>query len=404
MKLAVIVNTFPELSETFISNHVAGELLSGVETTVFSAYRPLGPKRHEAVQKYALEEKTVYAEIPRNLVLRTLKAFLVFFRLLAADSRMAFEALRFGKYQTAAANFKLLFFGLCFRDKTFDAVHCHFGMNGLVGLYLKNCGRCGRLVTTFHGADINSYVKKHGPGVYRPLFRSGEIITANTEFTKSKIIQNGGPKDVRVIPAGLFFDDFRPNAGTVEKIPLSILTVGRLEEKKGYRYSLAAVALVKKTFPEVRYFIAGTGSLRKELEELAGELGIAENCRFLGPLTGGRIREHYRQCEIFVLASVTAPDGDMEGQGLVLQEAQASGVPVISTLHNGIPDGVLENKSGFLVPEKDSAALAEKITLLFGDPGLREKMGEAGIEFVRHKYDMPLIVEQYNKCYRGLPE
>jgi colanic acid/amylovoran biosynthesis glycosyltransferase len=404
MKLAVIVNTFPELSETFISNHIAGELLSGVETTVFSAYRPLSPKHHEAVQKYALEEKTVYADIPRNLVLRTVKAVLVFLRLLIADSRMAFEALRFGKYQTAAISFKLLFFGLCFRDKTFDAVHCHFGMNGLVGLYLKNCGRCDRLVTTFHGADINSYIKKHGPDVYRTLFRSGEIITANTAFTKSKIIQNGGPKDVRVIPAGLFFDDFCQDARTVEKIPLSILTVGRLEEKKGYRYSLAAVAEVKKTFSGVRYFIAGDGSLRKELEELAAELSLDGNCRFLGPLSGGEIREYYRKCEIFVLASVTARNGDMEGQGLVLQEAQASGVPVISTLHNGIPDGVLENTSGFLVPEKDSTALAEKIMLLFGDPGLREKMGKAGIEFVRHKYDIPLVVKQYNKCYRGLPE
>jgi colanic acid/amylovoran biosynthesis glycosyltransferase len=91
----------------------------------------------------------------------------------------------------------------------------------------------------------------------------------------------------------------------------------------------------------------------------------------------------------------------MEGQGLVLQEAQALGLPVVSTLHNGIPEGVLNGKSGFLVPEKNSKSLAERIIALLQDKELRQKMGETGRQFVREKYDIPVIVKQYNAYYEN---
>jgi colanic acid/amylovoran biosynthesis glycosyltransferase len=291
-----------------------------------------------------------------------------------------------------------LYFGLFFFNKHYEVIHCHFGINGLIGIYLKECGFCDKIVTTFHGADINYYPKKYGVNVYKTLYKKSDVITANTEFTKSKIIQNGGPVNTIVIPVGLFFDEFTIDT-SINKIPYSVITIGRLEEKKGYPYSLEAIAYVKEIMPSVVYYIIGDGTLRQDLYKYAQKLNITDNCRFLGVRTNVEVKHYLNQCEVFMLPSITASNGDMEGQGLVLQEAQALGLPVISTFHNGIPDGVLNGKSGFLVPEKDSTLLAEKIITLLQDKNLRRKMGETGRQFVKGKYDIPVIVKQYNMCF-----
>jgi len=87
------------------------------------------------------------------------------------------------------------------------------------------------------------------------------------------------------------------------------------------------------------------------------------------------MRHLYSESHIFILSSVTADNGDQEGQGLVLQEAQAMGLPVIATLHNGFPDSVINGKSAFLVPERDINALAERIEYLVEHPGLWPRWG-----------------------------
>jgi colanic acid/amylovoran biosynthesis glycosyltransferase len=398
MRLAIILNSFPELSETFITNHIAGEIDGGMDVSVISAHKSAAKKRHAILEKYDFDSRVTYLRIPRSMFPRLFRAPFLFLALLVLNPPAALEALKFRRYQTVSKNFKLLYFGLFFRKNRFDVVHCHFGMNGLIGAYLKTCGFCKKVVTTFHGADINSYPGKYGAGVYKYLYLTSDVITANTQFTKQKVMDNGGPGTIRVIPESLFVDDFI-NSGNYEKVPHSVITVGRLEEKKGYFYSLEAVALAKKKIPGIVYYIAGMGTLREKLEGYAKSLGIAEACHFLGGLTDVEVKERYKRCEIFLLSSITASNGDMEGQGLVIQEAQASGLPVISTLHNGIPDGLIKGKTGFLVPEKDSEALAEKIVLLLGDDKLRETMGRDGQIFVKQKYDVPIVVGQYNDCY-----
>jgi colanic acid/amylovoran biosynthesis glycosyltransferase len=400
MKLAIIVNSFPELSETFIINHIAGEILSGIDVTVYAAHKSEYSLRHDIFNKCNIEERTVYLNIPRKIIPRLLQGLWVFIKLFVKKPKAAMEALQFKKYQTVAKNMKLLYFGLLFFNKHYEVIHCHFGINGLIGIYLKECGFCDKTVTTFHGADINSYPRKYGAGVYKTLYEKSDTITANTEFTKSKIIQNGGPEDIAVIPVGLFLDDFTPDKN-INKIPLSVITIGRLEEKKGYPYSLEAIAYVKEIMPSVVYYIIGDGTLFHDLFVYAQKLNVAENCHFLGARTNVEVRQRLNQCEVFMLPSITASNGDMEGQGLVLQEAQALGLPVISTLHNGIPEGVLNGKSGFLVPEKDSKSLAKKIIALLQDKELRQKMGETGRQFVKGKYDIPVIVKQYNTYYEN---
>jgi colanic acid/amylovoran biosynthesis glycosyltransferase len=402
MRTAILVNSLPSISEKFILNHIAGEIISGADITIFAAHKSNERIHHSLYDKFNMEEKTIFANIPRSVIKRLVLSPLLFFKLFFKNPFAAIEALRIHTYQIAAKNCKLLYFGLCFSGKHYNTLHCHFGMNGLIGAYLKKCGFCDTVVTSFHGADINFYPRKYGKNMYHAVYRESDCVTANTSFTKAKLVANGCPSEkIEIIPVGLFVNDFIMERNV---IPDSVLTVGRLEEKKGHKYSLEAIKMASKTVNSIQYYIIGEGTLRGELVRYAEELDIIDRCHFLGICAEDEVKKYYQQCSVFLLSSVTAANGDMEGQGLVLQEAQASGIPVVSTMHNGIPEGVLADKSGFLVPERDSEALAEKIIILLQNKRLRKKMGESGRKFVEEKYDMAVIVKRLNELYSSLPK
>jgi len=402
MKIALILNSFPEISEKFLLNHIIGLIKSGADIRIFAAHRPQTDKRHDLYLEYDVEKYVRYVDVPRSLKTRFFAAPRLFASLFFRNPKAAIEAVRFGKYRTVAKNMKLLYFGNRFAREQFDVVHCHFGANGLIGVYLKECGFCKKVVTAFHGSDINSYPKKHGLDVYKTLYAKGDLVTSNTNFTKDKIVANGCPAHtIRIVPESLIASEYA-SIDRSKIIPDSVLTVGRLEEKKGHRYALEAIALVKKEIPGVQYYMAGEGSLMGSLKVYAEELGIAGCCHFVGVCTNSQVKELYSTCAVFTLPSVTASNGDMEGQGLVIQEAQVCGLPVVTTLHNGIPDGLLDDISGYLVPEKDSAALAEKILLLIRDSALREKMGKTGKAFAAGKYDIGPITSNLIGYYNEI--
>jgi colanic acid/amylovoran biosynthesis glycosyltransferase len=401
MRVAMIVNGFPELSEKFRVNQVTGLIDAGIEVEVFSALSPPAGHIHELSERYALTERTTYARTPRAAKARLAELPALFAICLARSPKAAFRALDVGRYATAARNLKTLYFLRAFGGRRYDLVHCHFGPNGLVGAFLKDCGVARRLVVTFHGSDINSYPRRYGEAVYRTLYDRADLVTVNSQFTKGKVVANGCPEaKIALLPVGLRMEEY-PLADPAARDPLAILSVGRLVEKKGHRYAIEAFAAVKRRFPGATYRIVGDGPLRGALEDQARELGVADSVLFLGAKDDREVAALYASASIFVLASVTAADGDMEGQGLVLQEAQACALPVVSTLHNGIPDGVLDGVSGFLVPEKDAGALAERMLRLLGDGALRLSMGAAGRAFVSGKYDIPLLTRRTIELYEG---
>jgi colanic acid/amylovoran biosynthesis glycosyltransferase len=395
----MIVNGFPEISEKFLVNQVTGLMDAGADLDVYSALSPPAGKGHELAERYGLRERTIYARAPRSAKARLAELPGLFAACAAQGPRNALRALDSGRYATAARNFKNLYFLRAFGARRYDVVHCHFGPNGLVGAFLKDCGIAGRLVVTFHGSDINTYPRRYGVGVYRRLYEKADIVTVNSRFTMAKVVENGcASSKIEILPVGLRMEEY-PAVDPALRETSTILTVGRLVEKKGHRYAIEAFARVRKRFPDALYLIVGDGPLRGELELLVRELELGDSVRFLGAKGDKEVAALYARASIFVLASVTASDGDMEGQGLVLQEAQASGLPVVSTLHNGIPDGVLDGKSGFLVPERDVGALAEKIESLFGDEALRREMGAVGRSFVSGAYDVPGLTRRVMALY-----
>ena len=209
-------------------------------------------------------------------------------------------------------------------------------------------------------------------------------------------------KQISVIPVGLHVCEFPFRLRTQNPSnPIRILTVGRLVEKKGHLYSIQAIARLIRKGCSIRYTIAGDGPQMADLRQCVVSQGIEQYVTFCGEQTQDKIINLYDRSDIFVLSSVTASSGDKEGQGLVLQEAQACGLPVVSTLHNGIPEGVIDGKTGYLVPEKDIEALTMAIEKLIAEPDRWAEMGRAGREYVNSRYEMKTLINQLTRLYKA---
>ncbi len=392
MRIAVLTSYFPEPSITFILDQIAGLIDRGHDVEIF-ADRP-GDTRvvHPIVQQYGMIERTTYFHLPPGLFRRLQRAPIVALRQLAHHPRQLFRSLNTSRYSVAALSLRILFAAARMRTPvSFDICHAHFGPNGLLNLALHEMGlMTGRMITTFHGYDINAAPRRHGFRMYRQLFANCAAFTANTRYTARRAMQLGCPPDrIFLLPVGLDTGQYAYSERRLQKSGvLNLLTVGRLVEKKGLEYSIRAFSQVIRRHPNTHYRIIGTGPLRAHLESLVQELRLTQHVSFLGALSRQDVVINYAKAHIFILSSATAANGDQEGQGLVLQEAQMMGLPVISTLHNGIPEGVLDGKSAILVPERDVPALAQAISHLIEHPERWIAMGREGRAFVERRYNI----------------
>lgn len=188
---------------------------------------------------------------------------------------------------------------------------------------------------------------------------------------------------------------------------INILSVGRLVEKKGTEFGVRAVAQIVQKYPRlaIKYSIIGDGVLRKNLETLIGKLGISDSVKLLGSKTQHEVEDIMMRSHIFLLPSVTAQSGDQEGIPVTLMEAMATGLPVISSWHSGIPELVQDGQSGFLVPERDVDSLVDRLEYLVKHPDIWPKMGQAGRKFVEKNYNINTLnnklVDIYQKLLNG---
>ena len=170
-----------------------------------------------------------------------------------------------------------------------------------------------------------------------------------------------------------------PSDGRDAQAPVTILTVGRAVDKKGFDDLLQALAHLDAK-QHWRLLHIGDGPLLPRLRALARELGVAERVRWLGPQAHAAVLEAYRSADIFVLPSRVAGDGDRDGLPNVLLEAQSQRLACISTRVSGIPELIVDGVTGLLVEPRAPAELARALARLIGEPSLRRALGDAGYE------------------------
>jgi len=273
-------------------------------------------------------------------------------------------------------------------------IHAHFGIEGVSALGLAM--RLGiPLVTTFHGFDatLKPYAMFASPAWFRyPLLRrrlarKGHLFLCASAFIRQRLLETGFPESrTHVHYIGVDCRTIQPRADLEEQ--LLILHVARLVEVKGTRYLLRAFARIARTCDRVRLLIIGDGPLRRPLQALAASMGVGDRVEFIGAIPHAQVLASIRKAAMLVLPGIRTATGREEGLGMVLLEAAATGVPIIGSRVGGIPECIVEGKTGFLVPERDEEALARRMTELLEDPVRRHAMGAAGRALVEDRFDI----------------
>jgi colanic acid/amylovoran biosynthesis glycosyltransferase len=403
MKIAFMVSQFPILSETFILNQIIGLLDRGHEVDIYANERGNWSKIHPSIEQYNLLERTYYLQkIPENLLLQIVKGMRLLLIIGSKNPFLVLKALNIFKYGSQALSFGLLYTIIPSLDKSYNIIHCQFGTQSYRGmLFRKINAPQAKLITTFRGYDISGFVQKKGTYIYNKLFKKGDFFLANCEFFRQKAIQLGCDEQKIVVHrSGLDCSRFifKPrylSAGD----RIRIATTGRLVEKKGIEYVIRAVAKQSKITPNLEYNIIGDGELKAELQQLIDELGVGQIVRLLGWKNEREIVEILDKTHIFIAPSITAKDGNQDAPINVLKEAMAIGLPVISTYHGGIPELVEDGVSGFLVPERDADAIAEKLNYIIEHPEQWETMGKAGRDRVETYYNLDKLNDELVQIY-----
>lgn len=415
MRIAFLINEFPTLSETFILSQIIGLIDRGHEVDIYCDILGDTTKIHADVEKYQLLERTYpIPNIPKNFFGRIIKAIFLFtFHWLQAPKTF-FKAANFIKYNYWSYGdpacflhpIHLIIPWLKRSPCHYDIILCHYGRNGLKANLLKQLGATqGKIVVVFHGYDISCYVETHGKNIYYSLFNQADLLQPISQHWQKKLIAMGcNPNKLMVHHMGINCYQFSYQARQTNLSKIYLVSIARLVEKKGLQYSIQAVAQLISYYPNIEYQIVGDGILKKDLQQLIEQLNVSANIKLLGWKTQQEVSQIMENADIVLAPSVTSQDGNCEGIPMCLMEAMATGLPVISTYHSGIPELIEDGKSGYLLPEREVDGLAQRIEHLIVNPELRLKMGQAGRQKIETDYNIELLNDRLEKTLQELIE
>ena len=401
LRLAFLLWYFPVLSETFVIEQITGMIKRGHHVDLFSLRAGDLSGLPLELRRFALEERMRHVPTPRKRTARIISAA----RLLASPpifQKAKWAALNPWVHGKKAVNLEMFHTVSSFlRSGPYDVLHCHFGDLGIIGERLvRMCAVDAALVTSFRGADLSSHYLAR-PESFAALLGRGDLhLPVSVDF-RQRLLDAGAPEDrVSLHHDGIDLKRFpfveqRPG-GDVTRL----LFVGRLVPKKGVAYALDALAKVVQADHKVTLTIIGDGSERELLMERSRELALGEHVAFAGALPLAEVAQAMRSAHILLAPSVTSANGDQEGIPTVIKEAMAVGLPVVSTMHSGIPELVEHGVTGYLAPEGDTESLAKHLITLLNHPERWREMGRAGRRRVEAEFDTEQLNDTLVEHYR----
>jgi glycosyltransferase involved in cell wall biosynthesis len=287
-------------------------------------------------------------------------------------------------------------------------IHAHFGFDGVEAWPVAR--KLGLpLLVTLHGSDITTRMDWFAQGragrrwqgypARLAVLAREERVTfiAISENIRQAAIAAGLP-DHRIVvrPIGIDPSRFVPGSTPVAQRRPMILFLGRLVEKKGCIYLLEAFERIRARLPQAELVIGGDGPERPKLEQRAAAIG---GVRFVGAFTRALATTLLGEARVFCLPSITAESGDAEGLPLVILEAQASGVPVVTSARGGATEGIQDGITGYAFAERDVGALTERLMALLTDDALAARFSAAAPPFIAETHDLYRQTEQLEALY-----
>ncbi|HAH3572550.1 TPA: colanic acid biosynthesis glycosyltransferase WcaL [Escherichia coli] len=364
MKVGFFLLKFPLSSETFVLNQITAFIDMGFEVEIVALQKGDTENTHAAWTKYNLAARTRWLQDEpagkvaklRHRASQTLRGI---------HRKNTWQALNLKRYGAESRN--LILSAICGQVVTplhADVFIAHFGPAGVTAAKLRELGVIrGKIATIFHGIDISSReVLNHYTPEYQQLFRRGDLMLPISDLWAGRLQKMGCPREkIAVSRMGVDMTRFSPRPVKAPATPLEIISVARLTEKKGLHVAIEACRQLKELGVAFRYRILGIGPWERRLRTLIEQYQLEDVVEMPGFKPSHEVKAMLDDADVFLLPSVTGADGDMEGIPVALMEAMAVGIPVVSTLHSGIPELVEADKSGWLVPENDARALAQRL-------------------------------------------
>jgi colanic acid/amylovoran biosynthesis glycosyltransferase len=382
LTIAVVVGGFPKLSEPFILDQITGLIDLGHEVDIYARRRLREDAVHPEVRQYSLLSRTHAFDLPLRRAGRLLRGMGLLARYIPRHAGCVLRCLNLTRYGSVYAVLNNLMHVGPFLTRHYDVILCQFGGNGIDFAFLKDLFPTVRFVTMFHGDDY-FLADEQGPAVFDRLRQVGDLFLVNTDHFGGTKLRSVGFDPHKIVtfhlPARL--PPFRERARSADR--LVVLSVGRLVPKKGHAFGIRGIAQLQDDNPGLRieYRIIGEGELRAPLTALIQQLGRVDTIQLLGGLTREKVLQWMGASDIFLLPSL------MEQAGMVLAEAQASGLPVVATHVGGVPEMVKAGQSAHLIEPGDSRAIASAIQRLLDEPASWASMGRAGRRLVETQHD-----------------
>jgi len=375
-RIAYLLKKFPRLSETFVLGEILRQEDLGQELHVFSRRETDDEPRHPELARL----RATVERVPSAHALDPWKE--LFFEQ-GSEARATFDQLQkvvreFGRYEGLRLG-RVLAEALYLRRRTaelgVDHLHVHFATeSAIVAMMVHELGGPTYSITA-HAKDI--YRSAVDQDLLDRLVATSEftvtVCNANVRFLEERLSEQAMSR-VRRLYNGIDLGDFTPpESGRDEN---HVLGIGRLVEKKGFDVLLDAQDMLRKRGVASRLTLVGEGPERANLEKQIARLGLEEHVTLTGAMDQDSVRELLARASIFVLPCIIGEDGNRDALPTVLLEAQACGLPIVSTPVTGIPEIV--GDQGIIVPERDAVATADAMQELLGDAEMRSRFAVGG--------------------------
>ena len=318
----------------------------------------------------------------------------------------------FQRQYAKLTNFYYPFFLKVLKENQVLLLHSHFGNRGYFDLALKQRLKIPQ-VTTFYGHDVSLLPQEERwRKRFKVFFEQGDLILAEGNYMKKTLLEMGCPDSkVRVQHLGIDCEKipFIPRK-MVDGQKVKILIAGTFREKKGITYALEAFARLVPKYKNIEVTLIGDAgrsqreiNYKNEITTIIDSRNIADKVNYLGFLPYPAFIEEAKNNHIFLSPSIHPSDGETEGGAPVaLIEMSAYGMPIVSTFHCDIPEVVIDGESGFLVKEKDTNGLAERLEHLITHPELWESMGRTGRKHIEEEFNIVTQAAKLETFYDSL--
>lgn len=250
-------------------------------------------------------------------------------------------------------------------------------------------------VVHFHGFDASEKktISRYG-AEYRKILPLAKAVIVVSQVMKMDIEGICGPlTNLHDLPYGVDTEKFIPGTKKSNQA-IQLISVGRFTAKKAPIMSIKAFQILLIKFPNAHFTMIGDGELWEDAKKYVEANGLEKNVAFMGQQKPDLILEKLQEADIFIQHSIKTLSGDSEGTPNSILEASACGLPIVSTIHAGIPEAVIQGETGILVQESDFKAMGEALILLANDPDRRSKMGESARKHMLKNYEIKTQAEK----------